>query len=216
LLNVNANYDGKAPSGKERSLLSTAKADEQQVVAEEGVIMADECVIAIYDDLDDAKEAVHILGRSCFPAEQISLVTKGARDRTDGQKDIQMGDDSARDAMVGAGLGAVTGVLAGVAVAVVSGATVIFLAGPIGIGLAGGLVGAFLGGMGGWGVHRERIAHYEALVEQGQTLVIAHGNPLQIIEADRILKETEPVEIHVHTKTESESAEVNPQENIEA
>jgi hypothetical protein len=182
----------------------------------EGEIMADECVIAIYNNLEGAKEAVHILDRSRFPAAQISLVTKSLRNQTEARSDIQMGDDSARDAAIGAGLGAVTGVLAGIAVAAVSGATVVFLAGPIGIGLAGGLVGAFLGGMGGWGVHQERIAHYEGLVEHGRTLVIAHGTPLQIIEADRILKETDPAEIHVYTKTESESHEVNPQENIGA
>lgn len=179
--------------------------------------MADECVVVVYDNLEQAQNAVHILDRGGFPAAQVSLVTKGTRDQAEAQKYIQMGDDSPRDAVIGAGLGAITGVLTGITVATLSGAAVIFLAGPIGlIGLTGAAVGAFLGAMGGWGVHRERIAHYEALVEQGRTLVIAHGAPLQIIEADRILKETDPAEIHVYTKTESESPEVNPRENIGA
>jgi hypothetical protein len=98
----------------------------------------------------------------------------------------------------------------------VAGSAVILLAGPIGIGLAGAVVGAFLGGLGGWGVHVDRIAHYESLVQEGKTLVIAKGNPLQIIHAERTLSETGPLEIHVHAKTESESPEVNPREKIGA
>jgi hypothetical protein len=181
-----------------------------------GGIMVDECVVAVYDNLNRAQDAVHILDRGGFPAPQISLVTKGSCKQPDACKDVQLGDDSVRDAAIGAGLGAITGVLGGIAMAIASGATVIFLLGPIGIGLTGAAVGAFLGGMGGWGVHSQRIAHYQTIVEQGQTLVIVHGNPLEIIEADRILKETEPTEIHINTKTESEAPEVNPPEHIEA
>jgi hypothetical protein len=174
--------------------------------------MADECVVANYDSLERAQEAIHILDRGGFPAAQISLVTKSLRNQLESIKDVQMGDDSIRDAALGAGLGAVTGMLTGIAVAVVSGITLVFLVGPVGIGLTGAVVGAFLGGMGGWGVHQDRIAHYETLVKQGHVLVIAHGNPLEIINADRILRETGPDEIHLYTKTESESPEVNPAE----
>lgn len=176
--------------------------------------MAGACVVAVYEDMEQAQEAVYILSRGGFPLTQVSLVTKGRAASAEVRNDIQMGDDSPQDAAIGAGLGAIAGVLTGIAVAVVSGATVIFLAGPIGIGLAGAVVGAFLGGMGGWGVHQERVAHYESLVKQGQTLVVAHGDPLQVVQADRMLQETAPREIHIYTKTGSESPEVNPQENI--
>ena len=100
------------------------------------------------------------------------------------------------------------GILAGVAVMFVTGLGVIFLVGPIGGGMVGAATGAFLGGLAGWGIHEERIRHYERLVKEGKVLVIAHGNPLELVHADRILKEIDPVEIHVYSKTSSEAPEI--------
>jgi hypothetical protein len=39
--------------------------------------MDDECVVAVYDSLKMAEQAVHILRRSAFPTNQISLVKAG-------------------------------------------------------------------------------------------------------------------------------------------
>jgi len=121
-----------------------------------------------------------------------------------------MGDDSARDAAVGAGLGAVVGLLTGTAVTLVAGLGAVFVAGPIGAGLLGGVTGAFLSALGGWGVHDERVKHYEQLVKEGSALVIVHGNPLQLVHAHRVLDETAPVELHTYAKTSSEAPEVQP------
>lgn len=55
----------------------------------------------------------------------------------------------------------------GVAVMVVSGLGAVFLAGPIGGGIVGAATGAFLGGLGGWGVHGEQMRRYEKLVKEG-------------------------------------------------
>jgi hypothetical protein len=79
----------------------------------------------------------------------------------------------------------------------------------VGGALVGGATGAFLGGLGGWGVHHHQISHYENQIRQGKVLVIAHGDPLQLVAADRMLKETEAAEVHVHAKTSSESPEVS-------
>jgi uncharacterized membrane protein len=102
----------------------------------------------------------------------------------------------------------VVGVLTGIAATVVSGLGVVFLAGAIGGAVIGAVTGAFLGGLAGWGVHEERIRHYQQLVEKGKVLVIAHGDPLQLVEAEQILKETDVTELHVHAKTDAESPEV--------
>jgi uncharacterized membrane protein len=170
--------------------------------------MSEECVVAVFDDLKHAQEAVHILDRGEFPTVQVSLVTKGLKEQPEIVEDLEMGDDSVRDAAVGGGLGAIVGVLAGIAVMVVSGLGAVFLAGPIGGAIVGAATGAFLGGLGGWGVHEKRIRHYEQLVKKGKVLVIAHGNPLELVQADRILREMDPAEIHVYARTSSEAPEI--------
>ena len=170
--------------------------------------MHDECVVAVFHDLEQAKTAVHILDRGEFPTDQVSFVTKSPKELPEVREDFKMRDDSLRDAMIGAGLGAIAGGLSGAVVMMVSGVGAVFLAGPIGLGLTGAVAGAFLGSMGGWGVHKERIRHYEKLVQQGKVLVIAHGDPIQLVHADRILKETDAEQVHLYSKTSSEAPEV--------
>jgi len=170
--------------------------------------MSEECVVAVYGDAAAAQQAVHVLDRGGFPMQQVSLVTVGLKDCPEVTEDLKMEDDSIADAAAGAGLGAIVGVLAGTAAAMVSGLGLVFLIGPVGGGALGVVTGAFLGALGGWGVHEQKIRHYEELIKAGKALVIAHGDPLQLEEADRMLKETEPEELHVYTKTEPETPEV--------
>jgi len=167
--------------------------------------MAEECIAAVYDSVHKAQEAVHILDRAEFPSDQISLVTTGLKEQPELVQELEMGDDSLRDAAIGGGLGTVVGMLAGLGCVVVSGVG-IFLVGPL--AAVGGITGAFLGGIAGWGVHTEHIHHYEKLVKQGKVLVIAHGDPLELVQAERILAETDVSELHVHAKTGDDSPEI--------
>lgn len=175
--------------------------------------MRDECVLAVYDDVQRAQEAIHILGRGGFPLAQVSLVAKSPHGGNSTSLEVPVADNSVRDAAIGAGLGATIGALGGIVVTVAAGAALVFLIGPL--AATGAIAGAFLGGLGGWGVHSERIAHYEKLVRQGKTLVIAHGSPEQLLMADQILMETGAAEIRVYAKTETESPEVYPQESMQ-
>lgn len=170
--------------------------------------MSEECVIAVFNDLEHAEKAVHVLDRGEFPTEQVSFVAKRQGKFPENMEEFEMEDDSVCDAAVGAGLGAIVGVLAGIGVMVVSGLGVVFLVGPIGGGLGGAVAGAFLGGLGGWGVHKEHVRHFERLIKEGKVLVIAHGNPLELVHADRILKELDPSELHGYAKTSSEAPEI--------
>lgn len=163
--------------------------------------MNDECLVAVFDDRDLAQRAVRVLDRGDVPTAQVSLVAKGLDDQPQIVAELSGEDDGEAAAAIGAGLGAIVGVLAGIAVTVVSGLGVVFLAGPIGGGLVGAATGGFLGGMSGWGVHSERIRHYEQLVGAGHVLVIVHGRPDELARAERMLQETGPTEVHVATKT---------------
>lgn len=175
--------------------------------------MKDECIIAVYDSLPLAEVAIRTLGRGGFPPLQISLIGKDFCSNPEVISNVPLHDDSVRDAAVGAGFGAILGVLGGAVAAVATGGGLVFLVGPLAVGMTGAVAGAFLAGLGGWGVHHERITHFESLASQGKTLVVAYGKPLQIVDADRILKETDPVELHVFAKSGAESPEVNPQEH---
>jgi uncharacterized membrane protein len=168
--------------------------------------MDEECVVGVYDSLAKAEQAVHILNRAGFAPDRISLVAARLEDRPDVVQDLKMGDDSLRDAAIGAGLGGVLGVVAGLGALFVSGLGTVFLVGPIGGGVFGAVVGAFLGSFTGWGMHEKHIRHYEQCVKQGKVLVVAHGGPLELADADRILKETDVAEVHVHSRTSAESA----------
>ena len=86
---------------------------------------------------------------------------------------------------------------------VVAGVGAVFMAGPIGGVAAGIATGAFLGGLAGWGVHDAKIRHYEKLVGEGKVLVVAHGDPLQVAHAHRILKETGSIELHSYAGSDS-------------
>ncbi len=101
--------------------------------------MYDECVVAAYDTVDQARLAVHVLNRADFPTAQVSLVTKRLEDEGDMEAELNYGDDSLRDAFVGAGLGGVFGMLGGASVVSLLGGGVALLAGPL-AGLATGAV----------------------------------------------------------------------------
>ncbi|MCA9234132.1 MAG: hypothetical protein KDA44_01580 [Planctomycetales bacterium] len=166
--------------------------------------MNTDCLVAVFDSKELAQQAVHVLDRGDFPTDQVSLVATGLPDPPHLAEDLSLQDDSGRAAAIGAGLGAIVGVLAGIAVTMVSGLGLVFLAGPIGGGLVGATTGGFLGGLSGWGVHGERIRHYEKLVKAGKVLVIAHGNPGELARAQRMLGETNPDEMHMYGAADTE------------
>lgn len=169
--------------------------------------MAEECVIAVYGSPKAASDAVHILHRGGFPTKQITVVAADADDECEVQDDLKMGDDSIRDAAIGAGLGGVLGVLAGVSVMAVTGLGLVFLIGPVGGGIVGALTGGLMGGLAGSGVHKSQIEHYKECLHHDQVLLIVEGNPLELSRADRILHETEVIELRMHAKTDSEAPE---------
>lgn len=170
--------------------------------------MSDECVVGVFENVESADEALRTLGRSELPTEQLSLVSLAQMERPEILEELKIGDDSLHDAAVGAGLGGAIGLLGGTAIAFATGPlSALFIVGPL-AGMFSAATGAFLGSLAGWGVHQDHIRHYEHLVEQGKVLVIVHGDPVALARADRMLNETDAVEVHVHARTSAESPEV--------
>ena len=163
-------------------------------------------VVAEYESISKADSAVHILQRAGLPADQISLIAATLEGYPSAVDDLAIEDDSIHNAVIGAGLGGILGILTGVSLMTISGLGIVFLLGPIGGGFVGAVTGGFVGALSGWGIHRSHLAHYERSLKQGCALVIAEGDPLDIARADRILQEPDNKELHIHAKTDSESA----------
>ncbi len=159
------------------------------------------CVVAVYDSITRAERALHILHGSEFPHDQMSLVMSHIKDDPDLVTDLKLGQESAKESAVCAGLGGVVGFLSGIAVAVVTGIGTVFLLGPI-TGLFGGAaLGTFVGAMAGLGIRREDIGRYEQCVKDGKVLVIAHGESHELDHAKRILNGTDVNEVKLHSRS---------------
>jgi uncharacterized membrane protein len=169
--------------------------------------MIDECVVAVYPSLDGARQAIDQLNTSGFPSAQISLVTIGLRENAAVLEQLKLCDDSMHEAAVTAGLGSFLGALGGLATMVLSGVGVVFLMGPVAGGIMGGVAGAYIGAISGWGVHEHQIRHYERLIQNGSVLIIANGDPIQLLQAFRLLEKTAPSEVHTYARTGDEQPE---------
>jgi hypothetical protein len=166
--------------------------------------MADECVIAVYRTLETAENAIQQLKEGGFPTSQVSLATVGLQQSPELLEDLKLHDDSMHDAAVAAGLGAFVGVLSGVAVMVLSGLGAVFLMGPLGGGIVGGVTGGYLGAILGWGVHKQDLQRYERLLKDGNVIVVANGNPLELANAHRVFERTDTAELHTYARAGDE------------
>ncbi len=118
--------------------------------------MSNECAVGVFETIEHAKAAVHILDRAGFAADHISVVTRHIDTSSDVGKELNLSDDSLRDAAIGATLGGVLGVLGDAAIYLIAGVGAVVVSGPLVGAMA--IVGAFLGAMEGWGIHRRRFA----------------------------------------------------------
>ena len=163
--------------------------------------MSRDCVVAVYESFEHAKEAVHALEAAEFPSEGISLVVNDVEAEVPNTKPMQYGDDTPKDVAKGAGTGGALGLLVGATMLAIPGIGPIFIAGPLAVGLTGTVVGGFLGAMTGWGVHEDHVAAYEDRVREGAFLVVASGNPDETADAQRVLRDTDAESVDLHART---------------
>jgi outer membrane lipoprotein SlyB len=164
--------------------------------------MAEECVVAVYDDVAGAKAAIGELIADGFAKEHISLVTGSLKGEPAAvRRALELGDETEKDAAIGAGIGGLVGLLGGATVVSMAGAGVV-IAGPLGA-LTGAVVGGVVGAIRGWSVHKDHIPKYEEKVHSGQVLVIVHHtDPLKIANAEKVLQATPNVEVSLHARVD--------------
>jgi hypothetical protein len=179
-----------------------------EVIAMSGAVMANECIVGVFESVPEAQLAAHILDRAGLGKEHLSLVVRHLDASSEVGKELSLGDDSSRNAVIGATLGGLAGVVGDAAIFLVTGLGAIIVAGPI-LATMGAIVGAFLGGMEGWGIHKVHIHKYEKLVEEGKVLVVVNGDPKQLEEANRILRQTAAIEVELHAASSTDATEID-------
>ena len=165
--------------------------------------MAEECVVAVYENGVRAQQAIEKLIAAGFPKANVSLVARSVKGaEADVKQALQFGDDMEKDATLGAGIGAVIGLLGGGTAMLVFGTTVLVVAGPI-AAVTGAVVGGLIGGHRRLGRASRSGGQYQKKVEAGKVLLIAHHiDPQKIAQVEKFLQTTKAEELHLHSKTD--------------
>jgi hypothetical protein len=167
----------------------------------------DQCVVAVYSDPARADVAVHDLASVGIGGDQVSVIRRQFDPDPKTASEMQLGDDSLKDAAVGSAIGGVAGA-AGAATLISAGIGMVLMTGPLAV-LTGAIVGALLGAMRGWGVHDKALAKYEQLVENGNSLVVVSGSTTDVSRAEQLLRLTDASSVDLHMRTGDDSHEID-------
>jgi len=151
-------------------------------------------VVAVFDDRDDAQDAINALRDAGFAADDISIL---ARDRdTAGQLADDTGTEvaagAATGALAGGLLGGVAGWLVGIGALAIPGIGPIIAAGPLAAALGGAAIGAtgggIIGALTGVGVPEDEARYYNDQFTRGGIVVTCQARG-RYDEARSILRE---------------------------
>lgn len=159
-------------------------------------------LIGICKDHHDAIKCIQLLKENGFTSKNLSLLTK-ANEEGEFQQEVK----NANTAVVGLGLGAVTGttlgVLAGIGILAIPGLGFLVGAGAV----AGAVAGFDFGVIGGGlisalaikGLEKEMSEKYQQQLEAGDSLVIVEGEEDELIKAKEIMeRESLHMKVNVH------------------
>jgi hypothetical protein len=164
-------------------------------------------VIAVYDTMAAATDAVRELGEAGVPLERLSILTQNLESQTTIHGFVSTGDGAATGAATGAGVGVLFSLLTGAAFFLVPGVGPLLAAGsfvPPLLGLMEGAVGgAALGGiLGATMGHFVKGHHIPKLEEQlraGKYLLVVNGDAGVADQARQVLARTGALEVSTHS-----------------
>lgn len=171
-------------------------------------------VVALYDDIDDAWNAVNDLSEAGFDQRKISVVAHDVDNRfsrfleEEGDVPHEVSTDkpdaperrkTSEGAGWGAAVGGVVGALAGVGALLIPGGGPIVAVGAISAALAGAGIGAasggLLGALAGMGISEEETGWYAEAIHRGGTVVAVNTTEGRAKEASNILADYNPIDI---------------------
>jgi hypothetical protein len=160
-------------------------------------------VVALYDRLEDAREAVDDLIEAGFTRSDISLVARDVTGEYGSYLDTYEGDDvgeaAAGGAVGGAIVGGLMGLLVGLGAFAIPGLGPVIAAGPLAASLAGAGIGAAAGGLLGalveWGIPEDEAGYYAEGVRRGGTLLAVRVPENRIEDVVEIMNDYGPVNV---------------------
>ncbi|MBT2679787.1 general stress protein [Bacillus sp. ISL-35] len=135
-------------------------------------------LVGVYDNEQDAIQAVEDLKRQGYNTDDISVISKNDEevDHVNEATGTKTEEGLAAGAATGGILGGLTGLLAGIGALAIPGIGPIVAAGPIAATLTGAAVGAGAGGLAGaligMGIPEDEAERYEGYVKEGKILVV--------------------------------------------
>ncbi|RUZ96234.1 MULTISPECIES: hypothetical protein [unclassified Mesorhizobium] len=168
-------------------------------------------VTGLFDNYDQASDAVGELEATGVPHDDISIVAGNSGGRLTGEAS-EAGEDAAAGAGVGAVVGGAGGLLTGLGLMAIPGLGPVVAAGwlaatavgAVGGAVVGGAAGGIIGAMTESGVPESDAHVYAEGVRRGGTMVIARVEDDLVPDAEQILKQYNSVDI-AHRRTEYEA-----------
>jgi len=165
-------------------------------------------VVALYDSIEQAKQAVQALKNAGYNSTDISFVANDTTGEYAQDLTTNTADGAATGATAGAIIGGIGGLLVGIGALVIPGIGPVLAAGPLaaaattllgaGIGAAaGGLLGALVD----LGIPEEEAGYYAEGVRRGGALVTAHVDDNRTADATRILDMYNPINVNERAAT---------------
>jgi hypothetical protein len=163
-------------------------------------------IVAIYKSHSEAEIAVKELQRSGFDMKKLSIVGRDYHTDENVVGYYNAGDRMKYWGKAGAFWGGIWGLLFGSAFFFVPGVGPLLVAGPLVSWIVGALEGAVVvgglsaigAGLYSLGIPKDSILRYETAVKTGKFVVIAHGSPDEIAQAQEIINRTNPEAIEAH------------------
>src|ERR1700694_3538290 len=178
----------------------------------------DSTVVGVFDDREEAREAIEALKEDGFAGDAISILSpdKQATQEIAEDTGTHAGAGAATGAITGGVLGGLRGWLVGIGALAIPGVGPIIAAGAFATALGGAAIGAGIGAIAGalmgMGVPEEHAKYYEGEARAGKTLVTVRADT-RYDDAQRILRECGAYDVdsrnatgqvHVHKEVESQ------------
>lgn len=147
-------------------------------------------VLGIFDNKNDAENAINSLKNDGFHPKDISIVMKGDHTITQKSVDNPVAEDAASGVVTGGVIGGIAGLLIGVGAIAIPGIGALLIGGPLAAAMGitgaaastvsgvatGAVAGGIIGALVGWGVSEEEAHVYEERVKKGAILVAVHAD----------------------------------------
>ncbi len=160
-------------------------------------------VVGLYDQIENARQAVEALRNAGIQRDHISLVARDIEDEYKKYFERETGKDVKEGAIAGAGVGALLGGLAGLLVGlgtiILPGIGAILVGGPVlatlGGAAAGALAGGLLGALIDLGIPEEEAELYTEGVRRGGSLLVVRTTDEMAGQVSDIMDRFDPIDV---------------------